>query len=77
MADARYTEQFAVVGTATQGGAIALLKEDHIDKSETVRLAVDMLFGFEDGELVEGDTLEAAVERVRAQLRPPRPPRDA
>lgn len=72
MAKARYTQQFAVVGTEVQG---AILKAVAVnsrfaagDKAPVVRFAVDQLAGLVDGELRQGDTIQDAIDRVTAAM---------
>jgi hypothetical protein len=67
----RYTEQFSFVGTSTAYELLrAVADQSYTDKAPVVREAVDMLFGLVDGELVPGDTFEAAVERVINHMQP-------
>jgi hypothetical protein len=61
----KYTEQFSFVGTKTAYDLqVAVAERAYIDKAPIVRAGVDRLFGLVDGELREGDTFEAAVQRV-------------
>ena len=72
MAFARYTKQFAVVGTETQGAILKGVGEISTtaagDKAPVVRFAVDQLAGLVDGELRKGDTVEDAIARVAALM---------
>lgn len=68
----RFTRQFSVVGTEAIGditdGVAEALKDD---KAPVIRAAVSAFYGLDsDGNLRPGDTIEAAVERVAAQMRP-------
>lgn len=70
---ARYTEQFAVVGTPTHRMLIvAVADRINVDKAPVVREALDWMFDLDDGELKPGDTVEAAVERIVERMRPVR-----
>jgi hypothetical protein len=67
--EARFTEQFPFVGTETQSELIkAVAKAGKYDKAPIVRAGLNMLFGLVDDELAKGDTFDAAVERVLAQM---------
>lgn len=69
--EARFTSQFAVVGTDDQGEIIKRVSEIvKDDKAPVVRWMVDQVAGLENGELRPGDTVEAAAQRIAARFRP-------
>lgn len=69
--EAKFTSQFAVVGTDDEGECIvalaALMKDD---KAPVVRAAVDLLFGLHGHYLRPGDTVEKAAQRAYEKIRP-------
>lgn len=67
--DSRYNEQFSVVGTVTHYNVLeGVANEVRDSKALVVRYAVDKLFNLNDGKLLPGDTREAAIARVVAEL---------
>jgi hypothetical protein len=64
----KYTDQFAFVGTGTQGQIVKDASERAgIDKAPIMREAFNRLVGLSaDDELEPGDTIEAATDRLVA-----------
>jgi hypothetical protein len=62
---AKYKDHQSVVNTRTSFDLVAAVaKKAQTDKAPALRTALDMLFDTEDGELKDGDTFEAAVDRA-------------
>lgn len=64
----KYTEQFAFVATAAQGAIVdKAVKRAKIDKAPIMRKAFNQMVGLgENDELLPGDTIEAATDRLVA-----------
>lgn len=71
----KYTDQFAFVGTATQGAIVkAAAEQMGIDKAPIVREVFNRMVGLgPDDELVSGDTVEAATARLIEIMTPAEP----
>lgn len=65
----RYTAQMSLVGTPLHNEILAALADRIQDsKALALRMTVDAAWGLDDGKLVPGDTVEAAIERAHAAL---------
>jgi len=62
---ARFTDPHNIMVTKTTADLVLEVSERvNLDKAPVGRFALDLLFDLVDGELREGDTAEAAVNRV-------------